>query len=562
MMGLTVIVAVIAIALPPIPTAVALLGADSARVGAVAIGLWLWKALLLAHMCLLWVWLRRTPSNRRAGTPVPGQSPSLSSSRDAGPGDGWLTSRRALIGLGSIMTVGLVLRVIGLGEALWFDEIKMYARYMTQPLGVILATYDDQNQHILYSVLARLSIGLFGDSVFALRAPAVLFGVASLGVLYAFGTRVTSRAEALLATALLAASYHHVWFSQNARGYTGLLFWTLLSTALFLDLLRNRDRSRWGLSVAYAGTVALAVYTHPTAAVLPLSHALVAAWALWRPGRSPEERPSFFPLFAGLVLAGTFTLQLYAPVLPQVGGVLLEPSLSGVSIEWKNPLWLVSETFGKLAVGVPGGALVLLPAMAVALYGAWSYFRRSSVDALAMVLPVVATATAIIALGHNLWPRFFFFAAGFGLLIGLRGLFALAPRAGPRGPAIAVGLAVLAIFGSLTTVPSAWGPKQDYEAAEAFVDLNAGSSDAVVTVGMTGLPYNEWKARSWTQVTDATQLADVEESHERTWLIYSFPTSFQALQPDVWRRVDSLYREAARYSGTLGGGDIWVMVRE
>jgi hypothetical protein len=38
--------------------------------------------------------------------------------------------------------------------------------------------------------------------------------------------------------------------------------------------------------------------------------------------------------------------------------------------------------------------------------------------------------------------------------------------------------------------------------------------------------------------------------------------SLQALEPDVWERVDSEYREVMRVRGTVGGGDIWVMVKE
>lgn len=556
-MVFAVVLAVIAVTLPPGPTAIALLGVDSVLVGALTIGLWLWKALLLTHACLWWGWLRRMPPG-----PADPREVAVSRVDTTFPDDGRLTARQAVFAIVSIMAVGLLLRVIALGEPLWFDEVKMHARYMTEPLRVIFSTYDDQNQHILYSLLARMSIAAFGDTAFALRIPAALFGVASLGAVYVFGTRVTGRIEALFAAALLAVSYHHVWFSQNARGYSGLMFWTLLSTTFFLDLLRNRDGSRWALSVAYGVTIALALYTHLTAAVLPASHAVIAAWVIWGPGHPREERPALVPLIGGLVLAGTLSLQLYAPVLPQVGGVLLEPSLSGVEIAWKSPLWLFGETLRNLASAIPGGFLVLIPAVGVATYGLWSYSRRSWADALVMVVPVVATAVAILALGHNLWPRFFFFAAGFAVLIGLRGLFALSARAGSRGPAIAVALTTVAILGSLTTVPAAWGPKQNYEAAESFVDSNAGPNDAIVTVDMTRLPYDEWRGRSWTQVTDAGQLAEVEATHERTWLIYSFPMSLRALEPDVWERVESEYREAVRYPGTVGGGDIWVMVKE
>jgi hypothetical protein len=63
-------------------------------------------------------------------------------------------------------------------------------------------------------------------------------------------------------------------------------------------------------------------------------------------------------------------------------------------------------------------------------------------------------------------------------------------------------------------------------------------------------------------VADADGLARIEEADDRTWVVYTFPTSVEALQPDVWRRIREGYREAARYPGTVRGGDLVVMVRE
>ena len=79
----------------------------------------------------------------------------------------------------------------------------------------------------------------------------VLFGLASILALYLFGRQVTSASESLLAAALLTFSYHHVWFSQNARGYTGLLFWTLLSSWLLLRALRNGAARRNGFCMRF-----------------------------------------------------------------------------------------------------------------------------------------------------------------------------------------------------------------------------------------------------------------------------------------------------------------------
>lgn len=70
----------------------------------------------------------------------------------------------------------------------------------------------------------------FGESGWALRLPAALFGIASVVMVYVLAARYLSRVEAWVATAVIATSYHHVWFSQNARGYTLIGFLTLLST--------------------------------------------------------------------------------------------------------------------------------------------------------------------------------------------------------------------------------------------------------------------------------------------------------------------------------------------
>ena len=564
MPGYMVIVAaaaMIALAFPPSPLAEALLGVGDVNAGAVTIGFWLWKVLFVVHACLLWVILRRADAAARRTTrsaPVPTPGPELRYAAS----DSWLTGNRAAIALGSIITVAIVLRIVGLGDGLWFDEIKMHLLYISEPLGRILVTYDDQNQHLLYSLLAKISVLAFGDSPAALRLPAVAFGVASVWAVYFFGVRVAGRGESLLAALLVAASSHHVWFSQNARGYTGLLFFTLVSSALFLDLLRNRRPERWTLSAAYGIAIALALYTHLTAGVLPLAHALIAGWALWGPLQETERRPAPLPLLAGLVLAGTLSLQLYAPVLPQVGGVLFEPSFEGTDIEWKSPVWFVGEAVRSLVAGVPGGWLGLLAGIGVGGYGAYACWQRWSSAALTMMLPVLVTGLAIVVLGHNLWPRFFFFAAGFAVLIGLRGLFSLADRLPRHGPVAAAAVTVLAALGSLLTVPGAWGPKQDYDGAEAFVVGSAAPEDAIVVADMTELPYAMWKGRDWHVVADAAGLVVVEEAAARTWLLYSFPTSLQALKPDLWERIETEYREARRFGGTVRGGDIHVMVRE
>lgn len=557
------LLAALAIAVPPGWLARVLAGADRPGIEAVIVGAWFWKGLLLGHAALLWGWAR---SRRVAleGSPGPGAdasaaaAPSEPPARAESPGQ----PGRASVWLVALLVVALALRLVQLEDGLWFDEIKTLVRYVSLSLGQIVTTFDDQNQHLLYSILARVSTEILGTTRSALRLPAVLLGVASLWGVYRFGREVTGRREALLATALLTFSYHHVWFSQNARGYTGLLFWSLLASALFLRLLRNERPHRYALALAYGATVALATYTHITAAVLFAAHAVIAAWTLWpRGARTDRPTPAPQPLLWALILGVTLSAQLYAFVLPQLAGTLLAPSTGGLSIEWKDPLWLIRETLSGLGRGLPGGWIALLGGGAIAIAGLGSYWKEHPRATGVMILPAAITAGVILTMGHNLWPRFFFFSAGFGALIVVRGMFAatrLVLRR--RAPTVGFAVATLVILGSATTVPAAWGDKQDYVGAAGYVDAHRSDSDAVVMLDMCILPYQEHWDRDWLIVSDADELERVELGHDRTWLVYSFPASLQTMQPDIWNRMQTGYRMAASFPGSVSGGDIVVMV--
>ena len=74
------------------------------------------------------------------------------------------------------------------------------------PLASILTVFPSNNDHKFYSLLAHLSVGLFGEAPWSLRLPSVLFAVATIPMLYVFGKQSTGRLEALLAAALLKAN--------------------------------------------------------------------------------------------------------------------------------------------------------------------------------------------------------------------------------------------------------------------------------------------------------------------------------------------------------------------
>jgi hypothetical protein len=202
-----------------------------------------------------------------------------------------------------------------------------------------------------------------------------------------------------------------------------------------------------------------------------------------------------------------------------------------------------------------------------------------------MLAPGLVTAAVLVAMEHNLWPRFFFFAAGFAVLIAVRGALALggALLAG-RGRAVAFAGLIVVAAGSAFTVPTAYHPKQDYRGAREFIRRVSAPADAVVAVDMSEYIYRRYlepapsgrgtqppggcagaqnhkcAGPGWLAVADARQLAEIEARYPRTWLVYTFPTRLAAVHPDIWSRIESGYTTAATFPGTVGGGTIVVKV--
>jgi hypothetical protein len=179
-----------------------------------------------------------------------------------------------------------------------------------------------------------------------------------------------------------------------------------------------------------------------------------------------------------------------------------------------------------------------------------------------MLLPAIATGIAMLASGQNLWPRFFFFGAGFGVLIVIRGVFVAAGRIWPgRAQTLGTVVAGLLVIASATTVPRAWRPKQDYLGARAFVEKSRGVGDAIVTIDMTELPFRQYQRLDWPVVTNARELAAIESAHGRTWVLVTFPLRLAAVQPELWNYIQRHYAKAAIFDGTVAGGEIFVMMR-
>ena len=466
--------------------------------------------------------------------------------------------RNSLIILSLILAAAVGLRLYQLEAGLWHDEITTYITYVkTMPMGDIASTYISENQHFLYNLAARLAVLIFGDSYWALRLPAALFGVGSIWALYLLSREVTTAREALLSAALMTFSYHHIWFSQNARGYTGLLFWTLISSWLLVQSCRTHNPTRWLL---YALSAALGVYTHTTMLFVIAGHGLIYLISLFNQRRSIGTR-WWYGFGLGFCMTSFLIFLTHAIALPQVFSSIVEESTIPA---WKNPFWTLLEIGRGLQIGGFGSFLVI-PVLAVLGVGLGSYWHSESIVVQLFIIPTFLCTAVVVGLGHHLWPRFFFFAMGFIILVIIRGTIVIAQTTAellrlPQPLPIWLGTAgaVAGILVSAISIPFVYGPKQDYQAALAYVEANREAGDAVTTVGLATYTYQNLYQTDWEEVETIDALNQTRSQAKRTWMIYTFPPEVASVYPEIMATIEQDFTLLKTFDGTVNNGAIYV----
>lgn len=475
------------------------------------------------------------------------------------------------IALGALVALAAVARGIGLNSGLWLDEIYSLVRSFRAPIGTILTEFWGDNHHPLYALLAHVSRAIFGESPWSVRLPSVLLGIATVPALYALARRLVSQREALLGAALLALSYHHVWFSQNARGYSAIAFFTVALTWLALCGLADGSRRVW---YWYAVVAALSAFTHLTAVLVVVGHALALALYVLGIDRSADRWAMARRATLGVVLAAALTLVLYAAMLPEVVDYFANrPSrLVGVS----TPRWAALEGIRVLLLGVSGGVLaaglvaLTLGALCVAS-GLLSLWRRAPAFVLLLIAPVLVTMAGALVARGTMYPRFFFFAIGPMLIVVVRGAFAIAEWIARRtrwkllGNAQRVAttaIGLLIVLSALSLAPNYRYPKQDFEGAMRYVIAAKGPDDAVVSSGVPADPYSRLWRLPWPNVETVQQLTQARGAAPRTWVLYTFPRYLESRSPDIAAVIRRECRPARVFRGTVGGGDIVVCTLE
>jgi len=477
--------------------------------------------------------------------------------------------------LWAVLALALALRIYKLDAPLWFDEIATVVDFVRTPFGQLIGDYSSFNNHLFYSIQAKISTLVFGEHPWSLRLPAMLFGVGSIYLVWRIARRFAAAKVALFAALLLAVSYHHIWFSQNARGYTELMFWSLAALAAFEANRNNSDWRRW---IIFAFCLAGAMYTHLTAAFFigSLGLAWLATLAARRfPRLAPEALAApagaaqWTPFF-GFILGGVITVILCLPAIPQMISLIsaVDDTVSvDVMAEYRSPVWSLMEGYRTLV----GDSLLMAfaaPAAAIVVcIGAVSLWRRAPVFVLVALLQAPVTIIALSLVSMRIWPRFFFTEFAFASVFIAEGVFAIAVMLSAQAAQAGVknlssqrlfiaGAAVVLAAAVMMASRNYQMPKQNFEAPLEVLANEGVKAQSIGVVGWAYAPYLSFYEKDWTRLYEAADLAKLQPTDGHVWIVVAFPSRTSRANADIWAVLERDFDVAGAWPGSLGDGRV------
>lgn len=341
-----------------------------------------------------------------------------------------MTRRTAVLwALAALTALGLAVRFASLGvQSYHHDEAITALRVLPGSFGDMLHSVrvSESNPPLYYSLAWGWS-KLFGMGEVGLRSLSALFGAATVPVGYLIGRQLASRRAGLILAALIALNPMLVWYSQEARSYSLLVFFGAVAAYFFvraLDTGRGRDLGFW------AAASALALCSHYFAVFAVGIEAVWLAVALrgrWR---------AVLPALAAVGAVGLALLPLISAQVNPTHIGWIENSPLGNRV-WETAVSFLAGETGHVIAQAPRDRYAVVPlvltALALALAALWGERRERRGAALGLVLGLgTVAAAALLAL------------AGKDYIVERNLLPALAPLLA----AVAVGCAVAARRGT------------------------------------------------------------------------------------------------------------------
>ncbi|HIN87422.1 MAG TPA: hypothetical protein EYN05_02040 [Nitrospinaceae bacterium] len=310
-----------------------------------------------------------------------------------------------------IMLLGVCLRFYQMDRALGGgDENHMLLYFGYTHLQYIATTYFDASNHIFHTMMVNLMGQWFGEeNAMAIRFPTFLFGIACLWMIYKVAWEMfASQKIALIALLIATVNPVHIYYSQTARGYSLMIFFSTAIVYFVIKILQLQPNPWHAIFLAICGF--LSVYTLPTNVIFLIG---LAGWLLtvllvpqWSNEYSMtvENRKQRAFWFAGSAMAiALFTFLSFLPVLDQMTETARNHSL----LTFNSHTASVPNLLPSIMIKIFQGPLIwYFPFLLIGLiYGKVKYRSYRFLPVYILFLPLLITAIT----GVGGFPRNYLF---------------------------------------------------------------------------------------------------------------------------------------------------------
>jgi mannosyltransferase len=246
--------------------------------------------------------------------------------------------------------IGFFLRFYNLGyNSLWLDEASTLTIAVNSIPDIWQTTMAGEFNPPLFYWTEHLLL-VFGNSEVVLRFIPALLGVLTIPLIYLIGKEFMDRNVGIIAAAAFALSPFLIYYSQEARAYSMMLFLVASAMVFYLKALKSNNRKDWAL---FGILSALAFWAHFYALVIIGALVLYALYI-----QIPEIRmdPG---LVRPLVIAGGIFCILCLPLIIVTIQLFAKRTASAPTFGFMG-LDLIIATFAQISGSEPAMYLFLL----------------------------------------------------------------------------------------------------------------------------------------------------------------------------------------------------------
>lgn len=158
----------------------------------------------------------------------------------------------------SLTVIGALLRFYHLGyNSLWLDEAATHTFASLSLAGIWQLTTSEINPPLFHWIEHFMLFA--GDNETILRFVPALAGVLTIPLIYIIGREFFDRNVGIIAASAVAFSPFLIFYSQEARAYSLMLFFVASAMIFYLRALREKDLKDW---ILFGILSALAFWTH------------------------------------------------------------------------------------------------------------------------------------------------------------------------------------------------------------------------------------------------------------------------------------------------------------